>query len=652
MFVSYCVDDIFSHSGFVSFMNTTPTAPRKGFYEYFVVGFCLAALFLCACPVFVPVLLAQPGMEERKLRMAESYEQSGDIRSASRIYQELYETNKAQQAYFDGVTRTLLALNQPASLLPLVDEQIVRAPQNSLRSTELQALKGDLLWKTGKTTQAEEAWKNALATAPAVQQAYVLIARAQAANRAFELAIATLLQARTRLASAVLFSDDLSQFYGAVGNFTAGAQETLVFLKQTNNLNTAQGRISAYLISPKGIEQTRDVLEKATTAEPNNFLLQRLYAWVLREMKDYNRALDITQRLDNMLNAQGRELLMFAEKARQERYFDAALKGYGLVIDKGRLNPNALSAFYGYARTMENRLEDAKTTGTTFSETELNGIITRYRAVAADYPGTQYAAESQYRIARITLDNLKKPDAAEQEFIKLVQLYRAFPIAARGSVDLGQLYVQQNRMDKAAETFRTTLQTFARMRSECDEAEFRLAELEYFSGNLDSADRRFAKLAANTNADIANDALERLALLEQKRTPDGEAAVKRFASAELLEKQEKLDEAIAAYTSLASTVKPNAPHANIGEQALLKAGSIELRRKRYEVAGKLFAQLLEQFPEGTLGDFAMMYQADALALQGRKDDAIQLYTQALARFSRSTLLQQIRLKIRKLRGDA
>jgi TolA-binding protein len=353
-----------------------------------------------------------------------------------------------------------------------------------------------------------------------------------------------------------------------------------------------------------------------------------------------------------MLNAQGRELLMFAEKARQERYYDAALKGYGLVIDKGRLNPNALSAFYGYARTMESRLEDAKTTGSTFSDEELNGIIARYRAVVADYPGTPYAAESQYRIARMMLDNLKKPDAAEQEFIRLVQLYRTFPIAARGAVDLGQLYVQQNRMDKAAETFRTTLQTFARMRAECDEAEFRLAELEYFSGNLDSADRRFAKLAANTNADIANDALERLALLEYKRTPEGENAVKKFAGAELSEKQNKFDEAVSGYAALASSIKPNAAHAVIGEQALLRAGSIELRRKRYEAAQKLFSQLLEQFPEGTLGDFAMMYNADNLAQQGRKDEAIQMYTQALAKFPRSTLLQQIRLKIRKLRGDA
>lgn len=611
-----------------------------------------AILFSCAISC-TSILHAQSSTDERKFRIAESYEQSGDIKNASRIYQELYEANKSQQSYFDGVVRTLTALNQPASLLPLVEEQIARfAAQSSLRLTELQALKGDVLWKTGKTAQAEETWKAATASAPALQQAFATIARSQASNRAFELAVATLLQARTRLAAPTLFSDDLSQLYGAVGNFTAGAQETLTFLRQTNNLNTAQGRIAAYLITQKGVEQTRDVLDKTAAAEPNNFLMQRLYGWFLREIKDYSRALDITQRLDNMLNAQGRELLMFAEKARQERYYEPALKAYGLVIDKGRLNPNALSAFYGYARTMESRLEDAKTAGTSLNEEELNTIISRYRAVVADYNGTPYAAESQYRIARMMLDNFKKPDAAEQEFIRLVQQYRAFPIAARGAVDLGQLYVRQNQLTKAAETFRTTLQTFARMRNECDEAEFRLAELEYFAGNLDSAQPRFSKLASNPNADIANDALERLGILDLKRTLEGEDAIKRFATAEITEKQEKFDEALAAYTMLANGIKPNQAHAVIGEQALIKAGTIEFRRKRYEAAQKLFAQGLEQFPEGTLGDVAMMNQADALALQGRKDEAIQTYTNLLARFPRSTLLQQVRQKIRKLRGDA
>lgn len=617
--------------------------------------FCLTLCAILTLLLSIPTTLPAQSFstDERKFKMAESYEQSGDIANAARIYQELYESNKMQQNYFDGVVRTLSALNRHAALLPLVEEQIARfSAQSSLRLTELQALKGDFLWKTGKTSQAEETWKAAIASAPALQQAFATIARAQASNRAFELAVATLQQARTRLATPTLFSDDLSQLYGAVGNFTAGAQETLTFLRQTNNLNTAQGRIAAYLITQKGIEQTREVLDKTATAEPSNFLVQRLYSWFLREIKDYNRALEITQRLDNMLNAQGRELLMFAEKARQERYYEAALKGYGFVIDKGRLNPNALSAFYGYARTMESRLEDMKTSGGSIPEEELTTIIGRYRAVVTDYAGTPYAAESQYRIARMMLDNFKKPDAAEQEFIKLVQQYRAFPIAARGAVDLGQLYVRQNQLPKAAETFRTTLQTFARMKNECDEAEFRLAELEYFSGAIDSAERRFSKLAANPNADIANDALERLAIIEFKRTPEGADAIKRFAEAELTEKQEKLDEALNAYTTLASQTKANQAHAVIGEQALLKAGSIEFRRKRYEAAQKLFAQLLEQFPEGTLGDMAMMNQADALALQGRKDEAIQLYTNLLARFPRSTLLQQVRQKIRKLRGDA
>jgi tetratricopeptide (TPR) repeat protein len=598
---------------------------------------------------------AQSDTEQRKFRLAESYEQSGDFKNAARIYQELYDANRRQPPYFDGVARTLMALHQPAALLPLVDEQIqlqgqsLTQPGQAVRMTDLHAIKGDLLWKIGKTSQAEEAWKQGLTYAPTLQPTYSTIARSQSSNRAFELAIATLKQARTQLATQTLFSDELSQLYGAVGNYTAGAQETLTFLRQTNNINTAQGRIAAYLINAKGTEQSKAVMEQAATAEPNNFALQRVYTWFLREIKDYNAALEITRRIDDLLNAQGRELLIFAEKARQERFYDAALKGYGLVIDKGKRNPNALSAFYGYARTLESRSQEG---AKGFSEQDVAQIVERYRAVIADYPGTQFAAESQYRIARLMLDNANKPELAEQEFLRLLETYKQFPIAARGAVDVGKLYFRQNQTEKAAVMFRTTLQTFVRQKTECDEAEFQLAELEYFAGRLDSAEQRFSRLAANTNADIANDALERLGIIELKKTPEGLQAITSFASAERAERQGNADEAIQAYTALAQGIKPTAPFAVLCEQALLKAGQIEASRKRYEAAQKLYEQLLTQFPEGTMGDYATMYHADTLAAQGKKDEAIQMYSQVLARFPRSTLLQEARLKIRKLRGDA
>jgi tetratricopeptide (TPR) repeat protein len=624
--------------------------------RFFALQLAFFVLFLAA-----PHLSAQTDGEQRKLRLAESYEQSGDVRSAGRIYQELYDANKRLPAYFDGVVRTLLALNQTAALLPLVDEQLQLLTPNPalpLRPTELLTLKGDLLWRTGKTSQAEEAWKQAVRQAPAQQQAFALIARSEAQNRAFDLAIQTLLEARSRLSAPTLFSEDLSQLYGAVGNYTAGAQETMTFLRQSNNLNVAQGRIAAYLVNQKGIQQSRDVLQAAAAADQNNFTVQRVYAWFLRETKDYNRALGVTEHIDNMLNAQGREILMFAEKARQERFYDAALKAYGMVIDKGKRSSNALSAFYGYARTMESRLQeaqdakDANDSTKAISQQDLNTIVERYRSLIADFPNTQYAAEAQYRIARLMLDNLNRPDQAEIEFTRLVGLYTLFPIAARGSVDLGNLYVQQNRLDKAAVTYRTTIQTFARQRAEADEAAFHLAELEYFAGELDSAQEHFSRLASNSNADIANDALERLALLDTRRTPEGASALAALAKAELLERRQDWNAAIEAYTALATGVVATAPHSVIGEQGLLRAGKILMMQKRYTDAEKRFTDLLVQFPEGVNGDYAMMYHADALAREGRKDEAIQMYSQVLARFPRSTLLQEVRLKIRKLRGDA
>jgi len=611
-------------------------------------------VLLCMTTYQVSRAWAQSETEQRKLRLAQSYEQSGDHRNAARLYQELYEANKHQAEYFDGTVRSLLALGNPNGVVSLVEEQLqlhVQHKQSELRLVELLALKGDVLWKTGKTAQASEAWKQALTTAGSMRikrdSAYIRLARAQVQNRVFDQAIATLTQARTDLNAPLAFTDDLSQLYGAVGNYAAGVQEVLTLLKIQGSLNVAQGRIAAYLINDKGIAQTNDALERAASAEPNNPLVQRLLLYFLRETKQFDRAVDVAAHVDGLVNAQGRELLAFAELSRRERQYSTALKAFGLVIDKGKRNPNALSALYGYARTMESRLQDSGA----LSSSEASTILDRYRQIVNDYPNTPYAAEAQYRLSVLLHASLGKSEQAVQELTRLLEQFRAYPIAAKGAVELGNIYITLRQTSKAESAFRLASTAFPHSPTERDEALFRLAELEYFRCALDSAQEHFGALAVNTNADIANDALEMLSLLDLKRSPAGNDALCAFAQAELTARQQQPDAAVSKYAALAATLAPNSPAALLGELSLLNIAKIEVARKRYDEAIKSASELLEKYPDGTYGDAALMLTGDAQAAQNRKNEAMQTYSLLLVKYPRSTFLQEARQKIRKLRGD-
>lgn len=550
-----------------------------------------------------------------------------------------------------------MVLNSFSALLPLVAEQLqfrqadTRLSDMRLADTrlvELYALKGELLWRSGKTTQADEAWQRGLAAAPKRDSTYFKVAAAQVRNRAFDGAIATLLKARSELNLPAAFCDDLSQLYGAVGNYTAGAQEVLTLLKTQGNYNAAVGRISAYLVNEKGTAQTRAVLEKAAYAEPNSVMMQRVYSQFLRDTKNYDAAFDVITRIDNLLNAQGRELLQFADLARREKSYAAALKGYDVIISKGKKNPFAMSALLGYARTAESRLAETNS----FTQIELKNTLERYAQIVSDYPQSPQAAEAQYRIAVLTLEQANNPQKAIADFTVLMERYRNYPIAAQGAVELGNTYVALQQLDKAEETFKRTAQMFPQQPNERDEALFHLAELEYFRCALDSAQAHFGKLAVNTNADIANDALEMLSILDFQQSPIGKAALCTFAAADLLMRQKQPDVAIEKYKTVAAGIAANAQPAPLAELSLLKAGKIERSRKRCEAAQQLFLQLITKYPESGYGDQALLYTAECLAEQGRKDDAIQTYSQILVKYPRSTYLQEARARIRKLRGDA
>ena len=71
---------------------------------------------------------AQSSADRDKLRMAQTYERSGDLRSAARLYQELHASSPTLDSYFQGVVRSLSGLQQYASLAPVVEEQMKIAP--------------------------------------------------------------------------------------------------------------------------------------------------------------------------------------------------------------------------------------------------------------------------------------------------------------------------------------------------------------------------------------------------------------------------------------------------------------------------------------------------------------------------------------------
>lgn len=570
---------------------------------------------------------------EEKYKLAQSYEASGDFRNAARLFQELYAVNKSEKN-FDGITRTLSALGQFSSLAPLIEERLAFAP-----SAKLFALHGAVLWRSGKTTEAEKAWQTGLVAAGNDDAKITDIAATQAGLRLYDKAIGTYLLAREKSGNPLTYADELSGLYASTGNFERGVDEVLKVFAAQKNMAMAQGRIAALMAKP---ESKGFIAKKLKSlASSGEYIEMKLYLWFLRETKDYDNALEMAEKVDRASNIVGRELYDFAEGTKRDGSYPTALKAYSRIIGIGKSSSYYSQALYGYARTLELNLSKV----TTMKADDAEEILDRYEDIIKNFPNTPIAAECQYRRGVIVLEYLHDDARAKTEFATTVTKFGVFPPAASALTVLGTMAMREGDTARAASVFAQVVSRYATISpDDADQARFYAAEMQYYAGKPDSAKEIYAILASKSDKDIANDALSRIVFLEQNK--ENLARLNEFARAESLVMQKKTDAALAGFTALQHGED------DIAERAYISAAQLAFGAGNISSAQAIGEEYLQKFPEAIYGDKAMLLLAQLYDAAGAKDKAINILTELLARYPRSIYLQEAREKVRKLRGDA
>lgn len=154
-----------------------------------------------------------------KLRLAATYERTGDMRSAARIYLEVLEAKATDNAAYEGVIRTLTALGQFSSLLPVIEDRERRQP-----SADVSMQLAGVYWKLGKQQDAIAAWSRAVDQAGNDAEAWAKVAESQAAVLANAIAIESFLRARDKQDDADAFAAQISALYIALGKVEQGAE--------------------------------------------------------------------------------------------------------------------------------------------------------------------------------------------------------------------------------------------------------------------------------------------------------------------------------------------------------------------------------------------------------------------------------------------
>ncbi|MFA6571953.1 MAG: tetratricopeptide repeat protein [Bacteroidota bacterium] len=583
-----------------------------------------------------PITVKAQNVNDEKYKLAESFEKGGDLENASRLFIELTNSNPTSELYFSSVVRTLRALNKFSTLLPIIEKRL-----QNFRNSEILTLYGEMLWRTGKPDNANNAWNEALQYKTKDGKPFVDVAHSQISLQLYEKAIQTYEAGRKGLSNKLVFADELSQLYILTGDYIKGTEEVMKLFAVNKNLPFIQGRLSALMTGKNSNEYIDDILQKEISGSNNDQQYLRLYAWFLRSVNKQEKALEIYKKLDDLTGSVGMELFRFAGESRIDGQFDMALKGYDLVIAKGRNSPYFLSAMFGFARTLENKSQNNEK----LTQDELDNIIKRYRKIINDYPQDQTSAEARFRIASLSVEQSKDYETATTELNQIIKQFPTLPITAQAYLMLGSLSMQKDDFESAAKFYRQVAERFSRISpSDADKGLLKLAELEYYKGNIDTSLTLFIKISMNTGSDASNDALNKILLIEQNKQLT--QALSKFAKAELLELQNKTEKAEELYKEVIKI----ADETDLEERAVIKIAQILFKKEDFLNARVILQKAYEKNEDAIYADKMMLFLADIFSAEKNYDSALKYYTDLIAKFPRSIYLQEARDKIRKLRS--
>lgn len=618
----------------------------------------IVVLLTIAC--VASVLRAQETDASLNLRLAQSFEQSGDWERAIALYEGLYRSEPDNYVYFDGLRRGYTQLRAYDKAISLVEHRLNMQPTD----IGLRASLGGLYYESGSEQKADSLWNHLIETNPKNPGMYRIVASQMMDHRLFEQAVYIYRAGRTATHNENAFTDELASLYTLLQQYTDASSEFIKLLKTSpQQLPFIENRIASFTIRKEGLQAATDIVGEEAKKEPENITLRKLFAWVAMEGRDYQTALEQYHAIDRLAKSNGAELLDFARRASQERYFRIATQAFQDIIEISQ-NPTIVSlARFGYARSMEDLSTEADSaiaknppevtvTGdippVRVSETEksFQGILRLYDAMIKDYSGSDLAAESLYRIGMIRKNRFFDLNGALDAFRQVKQSARSAELKCNASQRIAEVFVLQNNLVSARDEYqflqRATLPVYQQ------QAQFRTAELDYFEGKFDSSLAELKPFITNLGSDLSNDALLLQYFITENNTSNP-AALAEYAKADLLMRQQKYAEALSQFEEV---VRRN-PTSLLVDDATLKTGELHLLLNQVNEALTAFQHIVNDMPESILRDHAQMRIAEIYqSITKDKDKAIAAYEQILAKFPNSLYMVEARKRIRQLRGDS
>lgn len=570
--------------------------------------------------------------------LARNYFKQGEFDKSLHLYEQLYKSQPMRVDYLKGLIENLQELDRFGD----AEEYLLKHLSNSQNQPQLYVDLGYNYTRQNEPEKAQEFYTKAMDAIRVNTNAAFQVGKAFRDYNLLENA-AEVYEFAMKESNNLDFNGQLAQIYGEQGDLKKMFDIYLdVIEKNPAYKATAQRIFSRYISEDPGHEANeilrRSILKRSQ--ENPDVVYNELLSWFFIQQHEFGKAFTqekaIFRRSENK-NLNG--MVNLANIAMSGEAYDSAQEIIEFVIENSLTADVQLNA---YQVLMNIQVISAK-------PKEFPAIEKKFESLFQEF-GTgreTYGLQLDYNHFLAFKTN-KKEIAIEHLRDLLKQRLSAFE-EARVKMELADILVSDEKFNQAL-IFYSQIQSKVQNDVLAQEARFKVARTSYFKGDFEWAQTQLDVLKKSTSQLIANDAMKLALLIKDNNSEDSvQTGLKKYARADLLDLQEKYDDAIA----ILNEVLRDFEGSDIEDEALLKQGVIFEKTENFKGAENNYLKIIENFSEDILADEALFRVARLYETKfDLPDEAKKYYERILFEHEDSIYFVEARRKYRMLRGDA
>jgi tetratricopeptide (TPR) repeat protein len=572
--------------------------------------------------------------------LARQFLQNGEFAKAAEYYEGLFKQNPAE--YYDDYLDILVQLKDFEKAEKVIKTLYKNSGNNPVYLLDL----GDLYLKQNKDADAEKQFNKTIKELK--QDRYVIgqIAMKFIQLKQLDFAQRTYEKGKELLKDKNAYNLEIAHLFFLKNDLTGMINAYLNEAPyQANNLTLIENGLQKAMTDEKSKDALEKELLKRTQSAKNDFVYQDLLVWLYMQRNDFDGAILQAKSLDLLRGEDGENVLRIAKTAAIQKDFDAAIKGYQYVIDKGARFPWFVNANLEIINVKRDKIVNSPN----YTKTQLLSLKQSYQDFIKSYNSEYTAINATLELAQLEALYLHEIDTAITMLTPITENSRvAKDLLAKAKLYLGDFYLIDEQPWESLLLY-TQVEKAEKGNPLGEEAKFRNAKLAYYKGDFEWAQTQLKIIKASTTELISNDAIDlSVFILDNLNTDDTDFALLKFSKADLLRYQNKLADA----EDTLNDILKNYPSTALQDDILYLKYKIEKDKQQYDKAASYLQKIVDEYGTDILADNALFYLGDLYQIYLKDDEkAKEYYEKIILDYKDSTFSIEARKRYRKLRGD-